>query len=229
MPTVAVGMPLGLNIRAHPLAAIAMRACGTTPIVPRFAVHYSLPEAFNTLWAWALDEYEAGRVTHFAMIHADVCPDDGWLDVLLAELAATGADVVSAVIPLRGPRGLTSTAVEAADPWRNRRLTLAEVFALPETFTLPGILLNTGLWVCDLSRPWCGRVWFEERHAIRRRPDGTRETVMHSEDWEFSRAVRRLDAGARLYATRKVGVCHDRPEYHNRSAWGTCATDPDAT
>jgi len=46
---------------------------------------------FNILWCHALNEAEAGNITHFAMLHLDVVPlvdpdDPLWLDVLMGEL-----------------------------------------------------------------------------------------------------------------------------------------------
>ena len=43
-------------------------------------------DGFNSLWANALNLAAAGEATHFAMLHADVAPQEGWLDILADEL-----------------------------------------------------------------------------------------------------------------------------------------------
>jgi predicted O-methyltransferase YrrM len=171
-----------------------------------------LDHGFNQLWCAALN-MKARGVTHFAMIHADVCPEEGWLDVLLGEMAARHADVVSAVIPIKDGSGLTSTAAEGPDPWNPRKLSLREAYDLPETFGSEDVgsplLLNTGLWVCDLRRPWVydpEPLCFQTSCRIVRSADGTYRAQARPEDWEFSRAARAR--GARLFATRKVSLAH---------------------
>jgi hypothetical protein len=178
-----------------------------------------LTHSFNCLWASMLND---PAFTHFAMIHSDVCPDPGWLDVLLAELDATGADLVSAVVPLKNGRGLTSTALDTGDPWCPRRLSLAEIWERDETWTEPGLLLNTGLWVCRRG-DWCERVQFRQQDRVRRGPSGTFEVHTIPEDWDFTRQVR--EHGGRVYATRKVHLYHERREFHTAKPWGQWKTD----
>lgn len=185
-----------------------------------------LEHAFNLHWAQALDCRDNRGATHFAMIHSDVCPENGWLTTLLDELTALDADVVSAVVPIRDERGLTSTAVYSGDPWRRRRLTLTEVFNLPETFSGDDLgkrlMVNTGLWVCDLRREWCDEVlWDSEKRIINR--NGNRIAEVISEDWLFSHWLN--ERGGSLYATRKVQLEHDR--FPNREPWGHWTTDED--
>ena len=73
-----------------------------------------LASGFNSLWCTALKR----GVTHFAMLHADIRPDRNWLDVMLAELQRTGADLVSVVTPIKDARGLTSTGIGHPEiPW----------------------------------------------------------------------------------------------------------------
>lgn len=192
-----------------------------------------LPSTFDTLWSIALNYFERGEVTHFAMQHDDVVAQEYWLDLLLDELDRLDADLVSAVVPIKDHRGLTSTAIDdSGDVWNPRRLTLAEVHRMPETFTDPLILLNTGLWVCDLSKPWVWRTngvgdlmcSFHQRNRIRRGPSGW-VAEMRSEDWEFSRLVRAA-GGTRQFATRKVKLRHGPEWCTNHQVWGTCSTDP---
>lgn len=189
-----------------------------------------LDHAFNRLWASALNLRGRG-VTHLALIHDDVCPGQGWLDVLLSEMARLRADVVSAVVPIKSQEGLSSTAVETDDLWLPRRLTMTEAHELPATFGDADVggelLLNTGLCVIDLRRPWVDDpepLVFQTLNRIVVNDAGEYEAQVRSEDWEFSRAARAR--GARLYATRKVAPLHDgTQQYPSAFPWGTWKTD----
>lgn len=188
-----------------------------------------LTKTFNDLWCAALNRRALG-FTHFAMIHADIGPiTPGWVDVLVSELERLDADMVSAVAPIKTPHGWTSTAVALNDddPWLRRRLTMKEVYDLPETFGADDVggplLLNTGLWVCRLDRPWCEQVCFDTLNRIVKK-DGVWHTEAISEDWLFSAALNRL--GCKLYATRKVTLAHDGGgEYKTDHVWGTQERD----
>lgn len=195
-------------------------------IQPSFASSSLLPFTFNILWTGALnDSANDNGPTHFAMLHDDICPDPGWLSVLLEELEHFDADIVSAVVPIKDGRGLTSTALDTTgDPFNPYRLTVREAFDRPATFTHPLILLNTGCWVCRLDRPWARQVGFVQRDTIRQGPDGQLSPQTAPEDWNFSRAVRGK-GGSKLYATRKATLSHDRAEFHNRSVWGEWSRD----
>lgn len=224
-------MPLR-GTSAHVVAAmgLAYATRGKCNIQPAFSSTSLLPFTFNHLWTGFLNKRQSEGITHFAMIHDDVCPVAGWLDTLLEELEAHDADVVSAVVPIKDARGLTSTAVDGLDEWNPRRLTMKEVFDLPETFSEHDVggplLLNTGLWVCRLDRSWCEKVAFRQQDRIVKLADGTFCPQTKSEDWDFSRQLRLL--GCKLLATRKVKLEHDRSEFTNTKVWGTWETDRDA-
>jgi predicted O-methyltransferase YrrM len=205
---------------------------GKCTVVLADSMGSALTSNFNGAWCAALNARKRG-VTHFAMIHDDVSPAQGWLDTLLAEMFRLDADAVSAVIPIKSEHGLTSTAYETDDPWNPRRLTLTEAEALPETFgsdDLSGeVLLNTGLWVCDLRKPWAdgegGPPCFTIDNRIVRGEGGDYARQFWSEDWDFSRQIRRRGARG-LYATRKVQVEHEgEASYPSAPAWGTWKTD----
>ena len=127
---------------------------------------------FNSLWCTALNMRNAG-ITHFAMLHADIQPEDGWIDTILDQMEMRQADICSAVVPMKGPQGLTSTAIDT-NPWAPRRLTIKETDRLPVTFDAEDvpwsdgrkILVNSGCWVCDFTKPWVEQVWFEIRDRI---------------------------------------------------------------
>ncbi|MBY0513078.1 MAG: hypothetical protein K2P78_04105 [Gemmataceae bacterium] len=172
-----------------------------------------LTRVFNELWCHALNARSESRLTHFAMHHSDIAAPPGWLDALVDEAERVGADVLSAVVPLKDPRGLTSTAV-LAPGGGVRRLTLTEVRQLPPTFSAADIdsgggltlLVNTGLWVCRFTEPWVEEVAFSNVDWIARGPAGEFRPVSLSEDWNFSRwAAGRM---LRVFATSKVPVTH---------------------
>jgi hypothetical protein len=188
---------------------------------------------FNLMWCDALNSRQKYGITHFAMQHDDVAPDEGWLDVLLDELTASGADMLSAVVPIKNGCGCTSTAVDLEGaPWITRRLTMHEVHQLPETFGLADIpwrlptsqlVVNSGLWVCDFTKPWVEQVCFGDQTRIIQLPDGEFACEDISEDWDFSRQLNAL--GLDIRATRKVGLYHERPEFTNREPWGAWQRD----
>lgn len=244
VPAVFVACPQRGDQRAHALStAAAVLPChrdrtgrpDVRVFEPLMAASSLLTFNFNQLWATALNARATDGATHFAMLHDDVVPEPGWLDTLLGELVRLDADVVSCVIPFKDDSGLTSTGVETGDRWNPRRLTMREVYQLPETFDDENaggrLLLNTGCWVARLDRKWCERVCFEQMDSIIRTADGTFAARTASEDWNFTRAIRvsalfHDEPIPRLFATRKVRLFHDQQRYHNAGPWGRLATDP---
>lgn len=171
-----------------------------------------LTRNFNELWCDALNMRERAKLTHFAMHHSDIEAPQGWLDVLIDEAERVGADILSAVVPLKDNRGLTSTAV-MNETDAVQRLTLTEVRKLPPTFSAatflqPGLrlLVNTGLWVCRFTGTWVEEVQFENIDGIIRGDDGVFRTTSLSEDWNFSRWA--SERGLKVFATRVVPVTH---------------------
>ncbi len=208
---------------------------------------------FNAVWCDALNAFEAGEVTHFAMLHSDITPEAGWLDILLSELDRLGADLVSAVSPIKDTRGLTSSGI--GDPnnrWSPlRRFTVRELLKMPETFNAAEVgyegyplLHNTGCWVCDLRNPLfreeepdgSAKLFFDFARRVYRSAI-SREGIVklgtkagrwvfscESEDWYFSRKLH--EANANSYITRKVKLTHRGfVEYPNSAAWGTYEHD----
>ncbi len=199
-----------------------------------------LANTFNKAVCQALNDQRAGHdITHFAMLHDDVVPEDGWLNTLLEDMATSGADLVSAVVPIKNEFGLTSTAID--DPKDGylveRRLTMKEVGNLPDIFTAAdcgypdrALLVNTGCWVCDFTKPWRFFTKFEIRDRVVWVTQGKRylpTEVMNEdgtfkegfddptghwsadvdpEDWNFSRQLFRM--GAKVVATKRVRLAH---------------------
>ena len=188
-----------------------------------------LPFAFNQAWVAVLNARDQGiPLRYFAMIHDDIAPEPLWLDTLIGELESHDAEVAAAIVPIKDDKGLTSTAVYTGDIWMPRRLTMTEAMELPETFTQADVegplLLNTGLWVCDLESAWVDEVCFDFLNRIRRMPTGERVAECVPEDWLNSHRLN--EAGAKLCATRKVKLKHEgATEYPNDCAWGRWATD----
>ena len=186
-----------------------------------------LAHNFNVLWAWALNAARGGPVDYFAMQHSDIEPEDHWLDKLTGMLDSSGLDVLGVVAPIKDVRGLTSTAVARPDgnTWRvGHRLTMREVYRLPETFTSDDVggplLLNTGLWVCRFREGWAKEVHFEINDRIVF--DSKSETYVpevEPEDWYFSRLLHEL--GLKVGCTRAVELGHrGGMTFGNAKPWG---------
>ena len=190
-----------------------------------------LAMVFNRLWCAALNARRTKELTHFAMHHADIQAPPGWLDVLLGELDRTGADVMAAIIPIKDGRGLTTTGVQDPVSSRIRRFTVREVLNFPETFDVAAtgyhdewLMINTGLWVCDFTRPWIEEACFNIRDAIHKGDDGIFRARALSEDWNFSGWC--AQRGLNVFATRKVPVVHHgRAAFKSDEPWGDWSTD----
>lgn len=255
-PIVLLGLPQGsLGARVDPEAlayGTVNKASKKHSVIPAVCQSSLLCFSFNTLWGGGLNFRKKRPIKYFAMIHDDICPQTGWLDILIDELESTGADMVSAVVPIKDPTGVTSTAIDVmGDEWSPRRLTLKELWPYkppeserekarklgmelypdhdgwPETFTHERILLNTGLWVCKFDGDWCEQVCFEQHDRIIKLPNGEWAADTKSEDWNFSRSLRDR-FGLKLYATRKIQLEHERPEWHTRFPWGRWEVDQQA-
>lgn len=186
---------------------------------------------FNQCWCWVLNQALDGKpVNYFAMLHADIQVEDHWLDVLIDELEERNLDVLSVLVPIKDPHGLTSTALgDPGDPWQiASRITMREAYQLPETFTASDIghpdkvlLINTGCWVCKFDPKWAKPpfhfeindriVWDEKRKRYL--------PQVEPEDWNISRRFHAL--GLKVGVTRKVAVAHrGEVNYVNTSPWG---------
>lgn len=236
--------------QAHPSAVVAatVMASDEEDTSIRFGMRGGsfLVSNFNQLWSDALQMYERGEITHFAMLHSDIAPEPNWVDKLLAEMKRLNASVVSAVAPIKDNRGLSSCGIDIDDScFHVRRITMHEIMDLPETFGtedldahgIPtrgrGLLINTGCWLADLRLPlWhetdsdgVYKIYFNTRARLKKY-NGVPTTEVESEDWMFSRALHRY--GVKYYATRKVKLVHHGEwAYGNQSAWGTVLDEAD--
>ena len=193
---------------------------------------------FNALWCEALNQEP--RPDYCAMHHSDIVAPPGWLDVLVANLEETGADMVSAVVAIKDYNGLTSTAVLDLAAKRRRRLTVTECLSLPEVFgaeeagALYGIkpsdavlLVNTGLWVCRFAgNPWIEDVCFQTGDEIRKGEDGKFRAHVFPEDWLWSLTLH--NKGLKVIAARTVETIHfgRTPFVIGKNVWGGLKEDP---
>jgi hypothetical protein len=248
-PHIFLAVPHYNGLEAEALPSL-IQASATAKVKIRADGCSLLAHNFNRLWCQALNERFEHGFTHFAMHHADQGAAPGWLDVLLEELDRHEADVISVIVPLKDGRGLTSTAIYDHESARIQRLTMREAMTLPPTFTKrsltgdgwlvagdgPGthhpapatrhaLLVNTGLWLCRLDRPWVENFpGFQVCDGVRKRADGRWQANVFSEDWNASAWWDRH--GVKVAATRKVRVRHiGKAAYGNQDAWGEWSTD----
>jgi hypothetical protein len=202
--------------------------------------------AHNALLCTALNNRP--DISHLLINHADVVPEPGYLRLMYEEMLRKDAGVVSAVIPIKDNKGLTSTALlpdgdtewmQQPRSYKRRRMTMREVMTLPATFEArdvaqlfgadpdrAALLVNTGLMLIDVQQPWSERVYFQINDTVCQDERGKFVADVEPEDWFFSRQLARL--GVKAVATRKVKVTHyGRAPFANDSAWGEWEHDRD--
>lgn len=197
--------------------------------------------ACNRLWCEAINE----GYKWFAMLHADIIPELGFVDKLIALAEEHDADVMSAVVPIKGPEGVTSTAILGGQDnfTRFTRLTTKQVYDhhFPKVFDVIGALLgleklgydipddatdvakllvNTGCMVARLAgRDWPNNVHFTINDRIVRQLDGALAAEVESEDWFFSRRV--AEEGGQVMATTLVQLQHVGSQaFKSHHTWG---------
>ncbi len=178
-----------------------------------------LARQFNDFWAAAekKNRKENLNLTHFAMMHSDVCVKNrGWLDLLIDELEKKDVDVMAAVIAVKNITGDTSTRIaEKKTRKMGPPLNLKELREMPRTFTIEdfhpidhekyALCVNTGLWVCKFPQPWTRKVHFEIKDWFDE-VDGDLVARTLPEDWHFSLQLANL--GVKVGATRVLSVDH---------------------
>lgn len=174
---------------------------------------------WNMVWCTALNSRKEG-ITHYAIIHADLFPDNYWLDKLLAIMEAENADVVSSVVAMKDDKGLTSTALDLGkDEYSPPRFTINQLAAMPKTFTHPKLLVNNGLMLVNLKAPWMEKVKYNNYNNILQDSSGTFYARSFSDDWFFSREVNRN--GGKVVATTEINVVHvGQREFPSHGTWG---------
>ncbi len=130
---------------------------------------------FNALWAQVLNTFESGQCTHVAMLHSDIAPQAGWVDILIDEMEELKLDFLSVACSMKDDRAICNCGIGREDnrwgAWR--RLAVKELPKLPPTFNLSDLkrhgfcgpasghgdkvlLHNTGCFVADLR---CQAFW----------------------------------------------------------------------
>jgi hypothetical protein len=189
-----------------------------------------LAHGFNHIWLQAVKFRRQGIIDYFLLHHDDIeVKTPGWVDLMVDESQRVGAAVLSAVVAIKDDRGETSTAVETANPWMPRKLTLAECAALPPTFSAADVgaplLTNTGVMLVDLRRPefsevvdGCLAFRFHMEHRVRVwEKDGELDGAaqVQPEDWHFARQCNAR--GLPVFATTAIETAHHGEKcYPNR-------------
>lgn len=199
-----------------------------------------LDHVFNSIFCVALNNRD--RFKWFLLCHADVLPCGNEVINRMIRIAEDlQADALSAVIPIKDDKGLTSTGLQWVTPEcvaRRRRLTLSELYALPETFGAKELaelfkvvhsywlLFNTGLLLLRLSHPAIERMSFSTMATIRKNEAGLFVPLVNPEDWSFSQQA--SVNGLRCFATRAIEVRHlGEQEYSNAPGFGSWEMDHD--
>ncbi len=230
-----IAQPLHTGFGSHWGSWLALTRRATTRQIATVispSINSILPENFNAHLCSAVNMRDDPFVTHFVMLHGDIEPQPGWLDVLFDEYWASKADVLSAVVPIKTMKGITSTAIGERLPNgrpKHTKLTLADIHSLPETFGIEDtpwpdkqLWINTGCMMFDCRAPWVTdflrsggfgfETWIEER-------DGLFLSSAFSEDWRMSAWC--AENGVKCKATRKVQLNHwGTHAFGNASAWG---------
>lgn len=194
-------------------------------MAPSFSI---LTHTFNLAYAHALTMRTKG-ITHFCMLHDDIVPSEFfWLDKMMALMKANEADILSVVSPIKDEKGLTSTALDLPLPgsqydpnYRLTRLTLKEIYEnYPPTFTHEKLLVNSGLMLVDITKPFADKICFRFENRIEfNKVTQQYDALVMSEDWLFSRDAAKL--GAKIFATREVPIYHCGSfKFPNTHVWG---------
>lgn len=215
---VIIGVPsYDGRIQGQMASSFIFASEGDTVATINVAYSSLLAFTFNRLWTDALNSRVRGW-THFCMLHADVVPEPGWLDKMMKIHRETESDILSVVMPIKNSLGVSSTAIDDNE-WEPPRFTMKQLAKMPPTFTSPKLLVNTGLMLVDIRKPWVENIRFHIDDRIIKNEKG--EFVMQAkpEDWNFSRDARAL--GAKIFATQAVAATHyGTQEYDNLGGWG---------
>lgn len=235
---VAVPTPEHVHKRALP-GLCAPSLSRTRAWCIRVEGHSMLNKSFNDLLCMAMNERSDYGWRYFVMHHSDIEAEIGWLDKLMDEYHRVGADVLSAVMPIKDPRGVTSTG------WRNKagvvtRVTMDELWGkepLPMTFCIDDLsdqegdhlLINTGLMVFDMEaswvEPWLLAEGFCSTDKVFKDPvTGMFSASSFTEDWSFSEYCHAHDL--KCMATKAVKCTHHGAAgYDNFRSWGEWKKD----
>lgn len=187
----------------------------------------ALGHCFNVGYQALLKFVEQGTMDYILMLHADCVPmQQNWGQILIDELIDTKASVISVVVPIKSQAGLTSTGVMRNEDirqslWHPIRFTMKEVMDLPETFTHPHLIVNTGIMAIDARQEWAKKLVFDLRSFVHLE---TKDCWYIPEDWLMSKMC--WESGGTVWATRKVAMEHKgNVGFPNTSPWGITTTE----
>lgn len=229
MAKVFVGVPTYKNDLHADVMFMALQATKEHQVLFSKADSSACTMMFNMLLLQALELHAQGKIDYFLLWHSDIVPEAYFIDKMMKIMIEKKAEVLSAIVPIKDEKGLTSTALD--EPvgdvplkWRPRRLTMAEIMQREPTFTDPKLLVNTGLLLIDLSTAWAKEIYFHFDDAIIWH-HGKRLPVLEPEDWMFSRDARRMGCKS-MWVTREVNLRHmGDSAFPNDQAWGSMQTD----
>lgn len=153
---------------------------------------------------------DQGLITHLAILHTDIEVEEHWLDKLLFLMKINKADIVGTVLPIKGEKNMTSTALWDG-PFKVKRLTFDDCKKYGESFTDPALCVNTGAMLIDLRGKWIEGMCFTIEDRIRAE-QGKYIAEVIPEDWGFSH--RAAERGAKIVATTVVQAVH-----HGAGQW----------
>jgi len=196
----------------------------TTLIEKRQWRQSSIVGGFNALWGRALDLRDQGKVSHFAMQHADAEPESWWIDTLLGLLRQRNLAAIFTVMAIKYHRAglsweeqeVSSGAAKRNDRFDRRRFTWGDLARMPQTFTnqhVPPdeyVLPNTALWVADIRHPIWDDFLFTQDGRFIRGESGERTFELQPEDWELGRWM--TERGIPYGCTTAVKCKHHGPD-----------------
>ncbi len=187
----------------------------------------ALGHCFNIGFQLARKEANEGRCTHVIMLHADIVVKNGsWGTDFVEEMDRVGAGIMSVVIPIKTQEGITSTAVETKETqdkngWHPVRFTMKEIAQMPETFTHPRLMLNTGLMCIDMRQDWVNELVFDLESKV---DLANYRPFFLPEDWKMSRFCQEKKVS--MWATTKIKAIHiGEAPFGNDKPWGTKASE----
>lgn len=227
-------------------ADIFYSAASKDPVIIMNNQSSALTANCNHLYATALNYKKHHPLKWFALLHSDVIPEEFFVDKLIALAEQHEADFMSAVIPIKDQRGVTSTGFLFGNSFHTR-ITQKQLWNehMPATFDGPMalaaiekmgqsgnmffqhnvLLANTGCMVVRLDKDWSEKLFFTIEDQIYQGEDGLFKVRFFPEDWNFSLMVN--NHGGKVMCTREVLVKHaGGTRYSNHEQWGHF-TDPE--
>jgi hypothetical protein len=170
-----------------------------------------ITKCFNVLWVRAV----MSQCRYWAMVHADINPPGYWLDTMIGTMRRKGGTFLSACVSIKDDSGRISCAM-CGEGEPHYILTESDLVKLPAVFTgydvnktlgINGdLLVNTGLWVADMSADWVYKVWFELKSGISWDNYKQAHVSQESEDWLLSKMLHKL--GVTVWATQEMRIGH---------------------